>query len=372
MSKQRVKVLQLISGINTGGAEMAMFRISADLLSQGYDIRVVCLKNHAQLQPRFDALGIQVSYLFQPWLWPATLFRLRKFRPDVLQCWMPHANVIGILFAKLVGARILVWNVRQTLNRYEKISRLTRFFIELGATLSHAPRAIIYNSEQGRIDHERRGYLSKRGLVIENGFNIPTLDNKSRADARARFKMEPSSIFCIFVGRDHPDKDVETFLKAAIEQSRRDRHFRFALAGQGFEAESSPRWAFIPHELRPHFIFLGSINQVQLEELYRAADIFISSSISEGFSNVLAEAMSFGIVPIASDVGDSKKICAGIGWVVLPRDVPAILRAFDQHKSLNSDYKETLRRRAHTHIKESYSSEKCLNRYVHLYQELIR
>jgi glycosyltransferase involved in cell wall biosynthesis len=69
---------------------------------------------------------------------------------------------------------------------------------------------------------------------------------------------------------------------------------------------------------------IGVRQDVQL--LYAAADVVVSTSVfGEGFSNVIAEGMSAGLVPIATDVGDARRIIGDTGRIVPPRDRVALM-----------------------------------------------
>ncbi len=58
-------------------------------------------------------------------------------------------------------------------------------------------------------------------------------------------------------------------------------------------------------------------------DLYPIADIVVSSSaFGEGFSNAVAEGMSAGLIPVATDVGDTMRIIGDTGHLVPPATLP--------------------------------------------------
>ena len=64
------------------------------------------------------------------------------------------------------------------------------------------------------------------------------------------------------------------------------------------------------------------------QRLYAAADVVASTSaFGEGFSNAIAEGMSAGLIPVATDVGDARRIVGDTGFVVPPRNPGAFAEA---------------------------------------------
>src|SRR5207248_7530370 len=61
-----------------------------------------------------------------------------------------------------------------------------------------------------------------------------------------------------------------------------------------------------------------------MQKVYNAFDILVSSSYGEGFSNVIGEAMACGVPCVVSDVGDSARIVGSTGIVVPAREPEAL------------------------------------------------
>ena len=108
-----------------------------------------------------------------------------------------------------------------------------------------------------------------------------------------------------------------------------------------------------------------------IEHVYAAADLVVSSSaFGEGFSNVLAEGMSAGLVPVATDVGDARRIVGPTGRVVAPRSAAALAAAIKAEATLSADERCNRGLQARTRIVGSFARAGAINAYADLYREL--
>ncbi len=117
----------------------------------------------------------------------------------------------------------------------------------------------------------------------------------------------------------------------------------------------------------PNVRALGARRDV--ERVYAAADLVVSSSaFGEGFSNVLAEGMSAGLVPIATDVGDAARIVGPTGHVVAPRDSDALAAAIKAEAVISPDQRRDCGLQARARIVNSFARERAIEAYLRLYQ----
>ena len=113
-----IKVTHIITGLDVGGAEMMLYKLLAGLDRERVDCRVVSLIGGGEMADRIRSLGIPVSSLQMSGGVSALggLFKLygllRTSKPDVVQTWLYHADLLGYVGAKLARIPAIAWNLR--------------------------------------------------------------------------------------------------------------------------------------------------------------------------------------------------------------------------------------------------------------------
>jgi hypothetical protein len=174
-----VKLVHIISNLNVGGAELMLKRLASDPLfrDQGLEHHIVSLRDEGVLGPILKAQGVTVYALNAGHvaLMPLAFFRLwrliRRTKPDVVQTWMLHSDLLGGLAACLSGVRSLVWGLRTT--DYSGESPNSRCLRWVCANLSGVVPARIVCASQAKLlsSHAARSAADKL-LVMPNGFDL--------------------------------------------------------------------------------------------------------------------------------------------------------------------------------------------------------
>lgn len=317
-----MRVCFISTSLNPAGAETALVSLVRGLADSGIESSVVSLRGSGRLVDELRARSVPVVSLdvsgavgFAPAML-RIVRELKRLRPDVVQGWMYHGNLVATAVAPTCGAR-LMWAIRQALGALECETASTNRLIRLGARLSRRPARIVYNSTRARADHEAIGYSPRQATVIDNGFDPEALkpDPAVRARWRSRLGLAEGEILVGHLARHHPVKDPDTFLRAAAEVLRGSRGVRFLMAGQGVEESNSELGGTIARlGLAQAVTMLGPVDDVA--SLLPALDIVCVSSRSEGFPNVVGEAMSCGVPCVSTDVGDAARIVGTTGRIV--------------------------------------------------------
>jgi len=370
--------MHVITGLDMGGAEMMLFKLLSASREYWQSI-VVSLKDEGMIGPSIAKLGVPVECLhLRPYSPnPArflSLFSLtRRFRPQVIQGWMPHGNLAASLtqFTSRIAAPV-IWNVRMSLDVVDGEKLTTLGLTRLGAFLSRHPAAIVYNSLTGAKQHEKRGYQSAQSAVISNGFDCDVFrpDEEAHHQICEQLGLETTTILIGLVARLHPAKDHFGFLKAASLVSSIHPESRFLLIGKGMVASDPALNNLISQlNLTGRVLFLGERTDTPL--LTAGLDIACSSSAYEGFSNSIGEAMACGVPCVVTDVGDSAYLVEDTGVIVPSRNPKALAHAIIQLIDAGSAKRKELGMAARRRIESEFSLPKVARRYEDLYKQCL-
>jgi len=117
--------------------------------------------------------------------------------------------------------------------------------------------------------------------------------------------------------------------------------------------------------LAEHFHFLGT--RADVDMLVPGFDILFSSSVTEGASNVICEAMACAVPCVVTDVGDSAHTVGDTGTVIPPRDDARLARALLDLLNAGPEERARIGGRARRRMAETFSMEKAISDYIALY-----
>ncbi|MFC3105693.1 glycosyltransferase [Salinisphaera aquimarina] len=371
-------MLHIISSLAVGGAEQALYRVLKGGLATSFDNRVVSLKSHGAFSEKIREVGVQVDALGagHP---IASFFAIKdlydivqEFSPDIIQGWMYHGNFVARIAWRMTRDQShLVWNVRHSLYDLADEKLFTRQVIRANRYWSPEVSTIIYNSRLSNVQHEKFGFRPESGVVIPNGFDMSVHFSSAANNFNVRDELSiPHSALVVgHVGRYHPVKNHEGFLRAVAEiiGDRKDVHV--ILAGRGVDSGNDKLVNLLPKAVRDRVYFLGERSDVP--RLMCAMDLLCVSSFSEAFPNVLAEAMATGIPCVSTNVGDSAIIIGDEGLLAKANDSSDFLNCLQSMLAMTGSDRRAMGQRARCRIEKFYSLGGVVEKYTGLYLSLL-
>ena len=374
-----MRVLHIITGLNDGGAEGVLYRL---ITHNPHDAHyVVSMTGEGKYGRLLRARGVEVIDLAMPRgsvIWPSVfgLWRkLRAIRPDVVQTWMYHANLVGGVLARLAGIPV-IWGIRSTLLEKNYLTRTSTVVTRICGCLSHWIPARIISCAKAAVDaHSRLGYDAARMVVIPNGYDLSLFAPDSATCHRLRRQWDiPDNVPLLgVVARYEPWKDHANLINAlACLWHKKGKDFRAVMAGVGISHDNSELAALMQSAgLSERALLLGPRDDIHA--VMGALDVYVLSSAAEAFPNVLAEAMACGTPCVVTNVGDASLIVGDTGWVVPPRNPEALADALSQaiDAMQNASAWRTRQLRCRQRIAENFSIETMVQRYRLVWKEAI-
>jgi len=325
----RKKVVHIITGLNGGGAEGVLVRLCQHSNSRVEQI-VVSLSDTGIYGDTLRAQGIRTYLLgMKPSilsLWRIIILVriIRRECPDVVQTWMYHADLIGGIAAYLSGVRHIFWNIRRTTLEPGRSSCMTRFIAKICSCLSGIiPEKIICCAHRAVTVHQNLGYSKEKFVVIQNGYDFSRFYQNAKTRNAMRFEMgvRDDEFLLGMVARYDPCKDHQNLLEALVLVKEK-ASFQCILTGMQLPENKVLRSNIKRLGLEENVKLIGF--RKDIEAVMNALDIHVLSSSSEGFPNVLAEAMACGTPAICTDVGDAREILGDDAMCCPPQNPTAL------------------------------------------------
>lgn len=378
--RQPIKLALFIRNFRIGGAERQVLELAEHLDKRKYEVVVIALHGDGELKERFHSLpNLQVVSLEGKYPL-AVLYRLagvlRRNEIQILHSFLTATNIYS-LFARLFLPQVkVIVGLRDSLPDfymgYSSLKWRTKLWLLefCLSRLRHLGDLYVSNSEAGKILYERK--LRVQVAVVPNGINT----NRFGPDPAARDVLRgavgaPNGAKLVGILANFTIyKDYPTFVRAAkiITDKVQSVHF-VSIGNDRTDAGAFVKTLVQEQGLRPLFHFLGTRGDVP--ELLPGLDVLCSSSMSEGFSGAIAEALACGVPCVVTDVGDSRKIVGETGIVIPAGDYKALAAGVVTLLNMNATEMQTLRSAARQRIVENFGTTRMATEHEHLYELLL-
>lgn len=170
--------------------------------------------------------------------------------------------------------------------------------------------------------------------ILAGDFGVPR-DKITVAEPGTTRKMRATGsksdiVHILAVGSIVPRKGYGVLVEALQGLKRRNWKLRIAGSARSLETVNALRDQIRLSGLDDHVELLGAVPDRELDQLFETADLFVMSSLFEGYGMVLGEALQRGL-PIVTTTGGaaSETVPDGAGLKVPPGDVSALRKALD-------------------------------------------
>jgi glycosyltransferase involved in cell wall biosynthesis/ribosomal protein S18 acetylase RimI-like enzyme len=251
---------------------------------------------------------------------------LRRERPDILHTHNPKPGLYGRILGRLAGVPIVVNTVHGLYatpdDRLAK--RLVVYLLE--AVVSRFSDAeLIQSSEDLALIAKWRIAPAGKARLLGNGVNLERFTaegGRGRAAMRAELGLEPGQIAVGMVGRLVEEKGYPELFEAARQLD--DRYVVFVIGPDDTSKGDSLPTELVDKARADGVRFLGM--RTDVDDLYRALDIFVLPSHREGFPRAAMEAAASGLPVVATDIRGCREVVEdGVNGLLVPVRDPASL-----------------------------------------------
>lgn len=304
--------------------------------------------------PSFALWGLKLT----TWLW----WHRREY--DVIHVIHGRLHAVpAVLAGALLGKPTVVKLGRGGIDHFDLdlVSRKKFFGPGYVRALVQHVTGYVANSRQIADDLRRWGVEDARIAEIPNGVEVPAyFESVPATDGTVRF---------IAVGRLDAEKAIDQMIRGFSRLANRERA-HLTIVGDG-ACRATLENLVDELGVRPHVTFTGALSSVTAE-LCRA-DVYLSTSLSEGMSNALLEAMSFGLMPVISEVsGAADIIDEGRSGLLFPcGNEGALLRALERALALTAEERRAMGQRARETMLDRFQIDQVARRHLELYRKLM-
>jgi glycosyltransferase involved in cell wall biosynthesis len=322
MPSRKLRVIRVYFHVDVGGIETRLVDLLPRLDRERFDVRLACIRRRGTLAPQLERSGIPVHHCpssskLPLFLAVQRLVRLfRRLQPDIV-----HAHTeVPMLFATEAGRRagvpILIGNCHNIgLFPTDKGVRNERRVMAFRDATVHVSRSV-HQDYLRRIEPE-----VDNSVVIYNGVDVESFSRAREPEhlekLRSSLGIQGKGPVLLNVARLHRQKAHEDLLQAFVQVRQRFPEAVLLLAGGG-RRRTPIEMMIQDRSLQGSVLVLGQ--RSDMRDLYHVADLNVLSSVKEGFSNVVLEAMAVGLPQVVTDVGGNREAVEDSGCALI---VPA-------------------------------------------------
>lgn len=366
--KRKKKLLYLTNTSRLSGAEKVIYDLATNLAKERYKIKVCTIKDDLedQLLDRLREQNIDTACLGldKKWkIWKVFKFLkvIKNFKPDIIHTHLFHSDMLGRLAKLLIFRKfILISSVCSS-----KIKKIRKLLLKMTDFLNN--KTVVISKKV--LLTSKKITSNKKIKLIYNGVDFNNYrQSQPKNNLRKRLGFTKKYKIFLSVGRLKKAKGYSYLIKAFSELNLPNT--KLVILGEGEERKKLEK--LIQKQGVVNKVLLkGRVNNVP--EYLQIADLFIMSSLWEGFSLALIEAGYFGVPVIATKTGIAPEIIENKknGILIESGSVKEIKKGIKTFIGMNEANKEKIKTNIREMVRNKFSTQNMVENYDKLYRKLV-
>jgi len=360
------KILYLINDLNVGGTENVLFRLVEGLEKTKYQVKIVSILPTGLIGKKIVELGIEVcslnSYKFN--IRAIIQFHniLKNYKADILHCFLPQSIILGRFIGNFLHMPLIISSYRS--NNFG--DRLQILAFRITNKWSHINTVVSSDMAESMME---RHITNLKPTIIRNGINLRDYINQTfelRIKCRQELKIPETDMVITALGQLREAKGYFDLLGAITILKNKYSNIHYLIIGEG-KLYSKIQDKIEEYHLGKYVNLLGQKNNPAY--YLNASDIYVLSSLWEGFPNALLEAMACGLPSVATKVSGATEIIQNgqNGFLAKPNNPIDLANKLEKLILMKLEERKNIGLAARQTVEKYYSVEKMVSEYEKLY-----
>jgi glycosyltransferase involved in cell wall biosynthesis len=355
--KDKVAIGILMNSLDMGGAEKQSL-LQAKLMRSEFDVYYFVQKKKPQLKQHLDFIEREkICYIqLSGNLFTRTIQLIKYIKRNRIQVLFAYLTLDNFL----AGIVSLFQNIKCIGGVRSSSLPAVKFYVTRFLQ-KYMLDYMIFNNYYGREVFVKKGFSSAKSIVIQNCIN--NIQSELKRPERKLIKI-------LSVGRFTSQKDYLTALKAIalLNEKIHEKEIEYTIVGDGELYQQIQNWIKI--------LQLQNVNIVRnpsnIEDYYREADIYFSSSDSEGMPNSIMEALNFSLPVVSTDAGDTNFLVKdGVtGFLVPIKDYKMLAEKLYDLVS-DSSLRNNFAMNGHRLLLQEFSEKKLQEKFINFTKQIL-
>ncbi|WP_338061977.1 glycosyltransferase family 4 protein [Sporohalobacter salinus] len=292
---------------------------------------------------------------------------IKQLKPDIIHTHHTLSGFLGRIFSKIMGNINIITTIHNDMrffNIYQKLLRVSN--------LNFAD-CIICNSKNTKNSFakwQNKLIDNKKKKIIYNGVNINKIMSYKYNNIKDKYDLSKKSFLIGNIAMLEKQKDQETLIRAFNIFKSEIENAKLIIVGAGSLKEKLNS-VVSKLGLNEDVIFTGLVSRDEVYKIINSIDLFVMSSIYEGFCNAMVEAMVAENAIIATNIPPLPEVLGKENGIFFEKKSYKNLASNMLRLYKDEELRNNLAVKAKEYAINNYSLDECVKNYEKIYLKLL-